>query len=184
MLEKRKKGMKSDEPNRCERRYDFQRNNQVKLPAPVIAKVLELIKLENVRSVSCSYDDPDLWLSLVAEQVRRSRMTGLAPQEAFTLCGPDGGLWDTPVEAFGGYVHIPHEGVCGGDLFLRPTCREFRVSSGIKTRKLSTAACVDCCYYVLSPEDFGDLSFATRTTVGNWVLYQSNLPYVPCKPLG
>lgn len=89
---------------RCERRYDDrgQMNYQVKLPELVVAKVLELIGQENVRSVSCPYDDPDLWLSLVAEQVRRATASGLPLQEAFTLCGPDSGLWDTPVEALGG----------------------------------------------------------------------------------
>jgi len=93
-----------DEPERCERRYDDwgQRNNQVKLPEAVVAKILELIRQHDVRSVSCPYDDPELWLALVAEQVRRAAESGLPLQEAFTLCGPDGGLWDTPVEALTG----------------------------------------------------------------------------------
>ena len=159
-------------------------NNQVKLPERVTAKVLELIQKDDVRSVSCPYDDPDLWLSLVTEQVRRATATGLPPQQAFTLCGPDGGLWDNPSEALGGIVHIPYEGICGGDLFIRPTYRKFRVSAGTKTGRLSTAATVPGCYYVLSPDDYGELGFATRTTVGEWVLYQSNAPYVPCDPLG
>jgi hypothetical protein len=59
----------------------------------VAGKVLELIKQDNVRSVSFPYDDPDLWPELIAEQVRRSKLTGLLPQEAFRLNGPDGGLW-------------------------------------------------------------------------------------------
>lgn len=178
--------MNIDEPRRCERRYDDwgQRNNQVKLPESVVAKILELIRQQDVRSVSCPYDDPELWLALVAEQVRRSAESGLPLQEAFTLCGPDGGLWDTPVEALGGYVHIPYEGLCGGDLLIRPTWRKFRVPQGTATGKLSTAASVTCCYYVLSPEDFGEVPFAARTMVGDWVLYQSNAPYEPCDVLG
>lgn len=169
---------------RRERRYDGQRNNQVKLPEEVITKVLELIQRDDVHSVSCCYDDPELWKSLVAEQVRRSATTGVTPQRAFTLCGPDSGLWDTPVEAMGGDVHIPYDGVCGGDLFIRPTFRRFRVAEGAATGRLSTAAGSCGCYYVLSPEDFGEVSFASRSTVGEWVLYQSNLPYVRCDPLG
>ena len=176
--------MSLDQPIRRERREDFQFNRQVKLPSPVVAKVLELIHQDDVHSVSCSYDDPELWLSLIAEQVCRSKATGLPPQEAFGLYGPDGGLWDTPVEALGGYVHIPYEGVCGSDLFIRPTCRHFRIPEGTKTGRLSTAASVPCCYYVLSPEDFGKVSFASRTCVGDWVLYQSNAPYIRSDPLG
>ena len=159
-------------------------NNQVKLPEPVVNKVLELIQQDNVRSVSCPYDDPELWLSLIAEQVRRSADTGLSPQTAFTLCGPEGGLWDTPVKTMGGEVHIPYEGVCGGDLFIRPSWRRFRAEAGMQTGRLSTAAGAPGCYYVLSPEDFGEVSFASRMVVGDWVLYQSNLPYVQCDPLG
>jgi hypothetical protein len=173
-----------DNPERCERRYDFQMKRQVKLPEPVVAKILELIQRDDVHSVSCSYDDPEVWLSLIAEQVRRAAATGLPPQDAFVLCGPDGGLWDTPVEALGGYVHIPYEGVCGGDLYIRPVWRLFHVPEGTKTGRLSTAAGVPCCYYVLSPEDFGELNFASRTVVGDWVLYQSNAPYVRGDPLG
>ena len=156
--------------------------NQTKLPDAVVKKIRELILRQDVRSVSCPYDDPELWLLLIAEQVRRSKETGAAPQQAFTLCGPDGGLWDTPVAALGGDVHIPYEGVCGGDLFIRPTCRKFRIPQGTATGQLSTAAGSPGCYYVLSPEDFGVLTFASRTVVGSWVLYQSNAPYVSCDP--
>lgn len=173
-----------DDSNCCEQLHDLQMNNQVKLPELVVAKVLELIKQGDVRSVSCPYDDPALWLSLVSEQVSRAAATGLPPQEAFTLCGPDGGLWDTPAEAMGGEVHIPYEGLCGGDLLLRPIWRKFRIPEGTATGRFSTAASVPCCHYVLSPEDFGELSIATRTVVGDWVLYQSNAPYMPCDPLG
>jgi hypothetical protein len=177
-------GIPDDVPRRCERRYDFQVNQQVKLPPPVVEKVLELIRRDDVRSVSCPYDDPGLWQELIVEQVRRATLTGLPLQDAFTLCGPDGGLWDTPVEALGGYVHIPFEGLCGGDLLLRPTWRRFRMAEGIATGRLSTAASVRCCYYVLSPEDFGEVPFASRTEVGDWVMYQSKAPYEPCDVFG
>lgn len=173
-----------DEPRRCERRYDFPRlDSRVTLPAKVVQKVLELIRRPDVRSVSCPYDDYALWRELVAEQVKRAKLSRLHVQDAFTLCGPDGGLWDTPIEAWGGYVHIPFEGLCGGDLLLRPKWRKFRVENGTRTGKLSTAASVPCCYYVLSPEDFGEVPFATRELVGDWVLYTSKEPYKPCSPL-
>ena len=146
-------------------------------------KIAELIERDDVRSVSCPYRDYDVWRMLVAEQLRRADTLGVPPRDAFTLSGPDGGgaLRGIPYEAWGGDVHIPYEGLCGGDLLVRPTWRKFRVAEGTKTGRLSTAAGVDCCYYVLTPEDFGELSIATHTAVGDWVLYQSSAPYFPCK---
>ena len=42
--------MNMDEPRRCDLRDDIQLNSQVKLPEPVVAKVLELIRQDDVRS--------------------------------------------------------------------------------------------------------------------------------------
>lgn len=175
--------MPAVKPRRCERPEDLQCNRQVQLPSPVIAKILELIQQDDVHSVSCAYDDPELWQALIAEQVRRSKTSGEPPQEAFGLYGPDGGLCDTPVDALGGFVHIPYEGICGGDLYIRAKWRKFRVPEGTATGRLSTAASVNCCHYVLSPEDFGEVSFATRIMVGDWVLYKSNQCYQRCNPM-
>lgn len=178
--------MNPDKQARCERRNDdwITLDSRVRLPAPVVEKIRELILQDDVRSVSCPYDDRVVWEALVQEQVKRAKQTGLKPQDAFFLSGPDGGLRDTPVEEWGGDCHIPYEGLCGGDLLVRPTWRSFRIPQGIATGKLSTAASVRCCYYVLSPEDFGEVPFATRTMVGDWVLYKSNAPYEPCDVLG
>jgi hypothetical protein len=155
---------------------------RVSLPEPVVQKILQLIQQDDVRSVSCNYDDSELWRKLIAEQVLRAKRTGLPPQEAFTLSGPDGGLWDTPVEALGGVVHIPYEGIRGGDLFLYPTWRKFNAEGAEKTGRLSTAI-GRCCHYLLSPVDFGELNCATRTPIGEWVLYKAKTRYIPCDPL-
>lgn len=171
------------EPKRCERRDDLQSDRRVSLPKPVFDKIAELIQCDDVRSVSCPYDDHEVWRALVAEQVRRAKHSGLGPQEAFTLCGPDGGLWDTPIEAWGGCVHIPYEGTCGGDLFVLPAYRRFSAENSEKTGRLSSALGGLCCHYLLTPRDFGELSCATRSSVGDWVLYQSKAPYAPCDPL-
>ena len=156
------------------------------IPLVVRQKIAELIKQDDVGSVSCPYSDYELWRLLVAEQLRRAENLGVSAREAFTLSGPDGGnaLRGIPYEAWGADVHIPYEGLCGGDLLVRPTWRKFRVPQGTTTGKLSVAASVDCCYYVLSPEDFGEVPFATRTLVGDWVLYKSNAPYEPCVVFG
>lgn len=153
-----------------------------RLPPQVVSKVFELIRRDDVRSVSCPFNDVRVWRGLVTEQLRRSKETGLPPQEVFTLCGPDGGMGEVPFSEWGGRVHVPHEGMCGGDLVLLPLWRKFFAEDAEATDRLSVAARV-CCHYLLSPRDFGELSFATRTSVGDWVLYESKAPYVPCDPL-
>lgn len=153
-----------------------------RLPEQVVGKVLELIQRDDIRSVSCPFNDYELWRGLVAEQVRRSKSSGLPPQEAFTLCGADGGMSDMPFDEWGGRVHLPYEGMCGGDLVLLPLWRKFFAEDAEESGRLSTALRL-CCYHLLTPRDFGELSFATRTQVGDWVLYQSKVPYVPCDPL-
>jgi hypothetical protein len=153
---------------------------------PVRQKIAELLKQDDVRSVSCPYRDYELWRLLAAEQIRRAENLGISPSEAFTLSGPDGGnaLHGIPYESWGADVHIPYEGLCGGDLLIWPKGRRFRVPQGTTTGKLSVAATVRGCYYLLSPEDFGEVPFAVRTVVGDWVLYQSNAPYEPCDVFG
>lgn len=152
-----------------------------RLPEQVVGKVLELIQRDDVRSVSCPFGDPELWRGLVAEQVRRAKLSDLPPQDAFTLCGPDGGMCDIPFE-WGGRIHLPYEGMCGGDVVLLPLWRKFFAEDAEETGRLSTAVRL-CCYHLLTPRDFGELGFATRTPVGSWVLYQSKAPYIPCDPL-
>lgn len=153
-----------------------------RLPAQVVDKVLELMQRDDIRSVSCPFNDYELWRGLVAEQVRRSKLSGLPPQDTFTLCGADGGMSDMPFDEWGGRVHLPYEGMCGGDLVLLPLWRKFFAEDAEENGRLSTAVRL-CCYHLLTPRDFGELSFATRTPVGDWVLYQSKMPYVPCDPL-
>ena len=154
-----------------------------RLPDPVAAGIRALVQREEVRSVSFPYDDKVLWRDLVAEQLRRSKRIDCAPQQAFFISGPDAGLNDVPIGEWGGVVHIPYEGMCGGDLVILPTWRRFFAESAERTGQLSSAIRC-CCYYVLTPTHFGELSCASRTQVGDWILYQSKTAYVPCDPLG
>lgn len=150
---------------------------QTSLPAVVTEKIRELIKRTEVQSVSCPYFDPLVWKVLVEEQVKRAKHSGLQPQDALFLSGPDGDLSGVPIQQWGGSCHIPSEGLCGGDLLVRPKWRQFKVANGAATGRLSTAASVEYCSYVLSPEDFGEVPFASREDVGEgWVLYVANVP--------
>lgn len=82
---------------------------QEELPDSVIKLIGELIKRDNVQSVSCPFNNSKVWRLLVAEQTRRAQQTGKSQQEAFTLAGPDGGFGFDPRE-WGGEVHVPYEG--------------------------------------------------------------------------
>lgn len=151
------------------------------LPGPLFELILDLIRRDDVQSVSCPLEDYALWRALVGEQVRRARLTGQHPQLAFGLRGPDSGLPEVDAEAWGGGIHIPYEGACDGDLFILPKWHRFFQEDAGSDGSLRRAT-RKCCHYVLMQADFGELACATRTVVGNtgWVFYQSNDPHRPC----
>lgn len=153
------------------------------LPKSLVATILELVRRDDVRSVSCPFDDLLLWRELVEEQLRRSERLDLPPQKAFCLCGPDSGLWNVPIKDWGGEVHIPLEGACGADLFILPAWHRFFVEKVRDGGKLRWAIHKPC-HHVLLQGDYGELACAARTVVDDWTLYTSTAPYVPCDPLG
>lgn len=147
----------------------------------------ELIKRDTVQSVSCPLKDERLWSLLVREQLRRTQLTGCAPQDAFTLSGPDDGLDALPIAAWGGTVHIPYEGACGADLFILPDWRVVFPEADERGGTLSDvlypnggwAPGGEICHYILGRRDLGELQCAARKDWGDgWILYESNRPYV------
>ena len=80
------------------------------LEKPLFELICKLIKSEKVQSVSCPFQDYALWRVLVEEQVRRAESTGLPPQQALFLSGPDSGLPHIDASNWGGEAHIPYEG--------------------------------------------------------------------------
>ena len=154
----------------------------------VLSVIDDLISRANVQSISCPLVEYGIWRRLVKEQVQRSERTGTKPQVAFTLSGPDADL-TAPYEDWGGYVHIPYEGACGADLFIKPEWRRIFPEADACGGNLSdivfasrppipSMGCV--CHYLLTQEDLGPLLCAARREVGDgWVLYESNRPYEP-----
>lgn len=164
------------------------------LPESVVTLIGELIKRDNVQSVSCPFNNSKVWRLLVDEQVCRAKLTGLPNQKAFALSGPDGGLACIPSE-WGGDVHIPYEGACMGDLFVLPEWRNLFIDKANKKGERAALGDYiaywndpergDSCHYLLMPRDIGELSCAHRQIVGDgWFLYESNRPYVKVKMLG
>ena len=166
----------------------------ISLPAAVHRLIDELVARDNVQSVSAPYSDYQLWQRLCKEQLIRSKRTGYPPEEAFALSGPDSGLRHVPLEDWGADVHIPYDGVCMADLYIKPDwCNVFLKKDAEDAQLVEVFYSWGfsprrgwMCHYVLTPEDLGQLACANRTEVGDgWVLYESKQPYVPnprCKP--
>lgn len=156
-------------------------NNLAELPSEVCDLFAELLTRPGVQSVSFPFQDEQVWRLLVAEQVTRARLTGLHLQHAFGLSGPDSGLpFDTAL--WGGYVHIPYEGICGGDLFVKPAWRGLNLNAAMGDGDLTAAVLGKPCHYVLLKGEQKEVDSATRVVVDGWTLYTSKRPYRSCNP--
>lgn len=169
------------------------------LTEPLKQAILELAGRAEIRSISCPFDDFDLWKGLLAEQVRRSKETGLPPQKALGLIGPDSGIpgVDDGVrpsepdpatgshapDCWGGEVHIPFEGTIGADLFILPAWhRVFPDSLARPDAKLPWLVGKPC-NFLLTNRNLGLFNCATRTLIAGCFLYASNGPHTAIDPL-
>lgn len=168
------------------------------LTEPLKQAILELAGRAEIRSISCPFDDFELWRGLLTEQVRRSRELGLSPQKALSLIGPDSGIpgVDNGVLPFGpdpatgnyapdrwgGEVHTPFEGTMGADLFILPKWhRVFPDSLSRPDAKLHWLVGKPC-NFLLTNRDLGQFGCATRTEIAGCFLYTSTGPHTPCDP--
>ena len=120
---------------------------------------------------------------------------GLAPQEAFRLNGPDSGIPLVSDEStrkdveWGGEIHIPYEGVCGGDVFIQPHWFGFSPEQARLAPTLSEAVFGDfalngyktCNYLLTRWKDLGEIACAKRIEVGDWLLYSTDVTDWPPK---
>lgn len=151
------------------------------MPPNLCSLLAKLLTRSDVQSVSFPFQDEQVWRMLVAEQVERARRTGLHLQHAFGLSGPDSGLpFDTA--RWGGYVHIPYEGACEGDLFVKPPWRGYDLRAAMGNGNLTAAMLGKPCHHVLLKGEHQEVDSATRVVAGGWTLYTSKGPYVPCNP--
>jgi len=156
---------------------------EVPITQALVALVAELIKRPTVQSVALPHTDEEIWRMLVDEQIRRASATGLHPQHAFGLSGPDSGLPFDPAD-WGGWVHTPYEGVCAADLFIKPGWRAFIPSQGMGTDGTLTAANANkACHYLLVAGHCPEMDCASRHLGDGWTLYTSTRPYTPSNSL-
>lgn len=153
----------------------------MKLTDKLRLAILELAAREDVRSISCPYDDAELWHGLVREQLKRSQLPSVQLQRTYCLCGPDSGLHDLPIAEWGGQVHIPFEGMCDGDLVILPPWRKFDVTR-LTGNGVLNHAIGKCCNHVMVSVDYGELANVTRRQIGEKFLYSSNRPPADCNP--
>ena len=168
--------------------------------------ILELATQPDIRSISCPFDEFDLWHGLLMEQVRRAQQSGLPPQEALCLMGPESGIpgitripliYDDgalPPEPdprtgqfaphrWGGEIHIPYEGACGGDLFILPKWHNvFPERLAKPPSKLSYLIGGKKLNYLLTNRELGQLPHTTRSDCAGWFLYTNTIPFADCNP--
>lgn len=163
--------------------HSVSRSKRFTLPAFIEAenipfslkKLVQIISQHDVNSVSCPFGVFAIWRILVEEQVKRSISSGLPAQETFALYGPDRNLGDDCCpEDWGGYVHIPYEGMCDADVIFLPNWRVFHIEHSGLSGSLAKTLSMEFCRYLFVPKarDFGELECASREELGNWVLYR------------
>ena len=135
--------------------------------------IVELAQRNDVRSISCPFEDSELWRSLVAIQVQRAKTMGVSPEQALRLSGPDSGLPGIAPEDWGGDIHIPYEGAASGDLFILPDWWNFFPDNAQAGGSLMSACGGRPCHLVLTAVDYGELDSAHRKVIGDWVLYEA-----------
>ena len=137
----------------------------------------ELIKKTDIKSVSCPYGGFRLWRILVNEQMLRADKQGNPPQEALALYGSDEGIGDfVEPSHWGGYVHLPYEGMCEADLVFLPSWRVFRQEHAGEDGSLAKATMLGCKYLLsFKYRDLGDLACAQKQEVGEWILYTNRV---------
>lgn len=155
--------------------------DEQQLPTGVIKLIEELSKRPDVQSVSFPYADERVWRLLVKEQVARAQRTGLHRQHAFSLSAGDEGLPFDPSD-WGGFVHIPYEGACESDFFVKPPWHACLLSAANGDGDLTAAMFGKACRHVLLKGVFRELDSASRTVVEGWTLYTSKNAYVSCNP--
>lgn len=162
------------------------------LPDDLLDAVRDLIRDDSIRSVSCALvPDGRLWRILVDEQLRRIEATGLPAEDAFFLAGPDQwsdidpgkNEWSEEIRSWGGNVHVPYDGTCGGDLFFVPENWRANLIDAKKDSATLRSGVKRPCNYVFVERDYGELPCATRKRIGEWMLYTSNAPHVDCHPM-
>lgn len=170
--------------------------------------ILDLAARPDIHSISCALVDFRLWQGLFKEQVSRAGRLGLPPQEALCLMGPDAGIPGItgvfcgleeddgelpPVlpdqqgnwapDRWGGEVHVPYEGACGGDLLIPPKGLHPLAVVLSKPHALLPRTSGKRCNLLLLDRDLGVLPDSVRwELVEGWWLYQSTCPFRDCNP--
>lgn len=144
---------------------------QTSLPTELFELLRATVQREDVRSVSCPLQDYALWRMLVSEQIRRATSANVAPQDALFLAGPDSGIPDVAAEDWGGHIHIPYEGACEADLFVKPDWHGFDKYTAAEAGTVRAGFFGKAHRCVLSRVDLGRFDKDERVVCGEWYLY-------------
>lgn len=149
------------------------------LPKSLFAYLQTLIETEEIRSLSGQVGDYYFWRMLIETQLARAENSGLPPRQAFGLGSADCGVpWLSP-KFLGADVHVPYEGVCGGDIFFMPDWFRFDAESAAAAGRLTAGTWDKHCRYLITQRDLGELPFARHHQFSDWHVYEDTVSAVP-----
>lgn len=144
------------------------------MPESVRQQLLCFIEQRKVREVTCLVPDLQVWRGLIALQLSRADCEGITPEAALRLYAPDMG-YPCSAEDVGGQVHVSYEGFVASQLTVLAG-RPYR-APGFGHAPASLTELIRWSphqvQFVVSKEDLGELTFATRRPFGNWWLYEA-----------
>ena len=144
------------------------------LPAELFDYLRELVSHPDTLSVSGQLNDYHLWRVLIELQLKRADDSGLPPRKALGLGSADCGIpWLGP-RFLGADIHVPYEGVCGGDVFFMPDWFNFDVGHATQVGRLKAGTGGKHCRFLVTQKDFGELPFAHSQCFGAWRVYEDN----------
>lgn len=142
------------------------------LNAGLFEAIVSLARRDEVRSLSCSFDDPILWQELVWVQVQRAQRENCASSEALLLAGPDGGLSHFEADDRGGDIHIPYEGARDADVFVKPQWYAFDERLARSSGSVYAGLHEKAHRYALMEGYFGEFRDDECVRIGDWSLYR------------
>ncbi len=134
--------------------------------------IVSLAKRDDVKSLSCGIDDRMLWRELVWVQVQRALRTRALPQSELFLAGPEGGIRHAEPEDWGGGIHIPYEGACEADVFVKPGWHAFDEQRARANGTVAAGLFDKAKRYALVKGYYGEFPRDECVRCGGWSLYR------------
>ena len=95
-----------------------------------------------------------------------------SPCDALFLAGPDGGLTDVAAKDWGGDIHIPYEGACAADVFVKPRWHAFDEARARSSGSISAGLSDKAKRYAVVEGYLGEFEHDECVRCGDWAMYR------------